>query len=39
MTFLRNKKRSPAWRKFGDEQCQLGGTEPIWKWFAPPIEE
>jgi hypothetical protein len=36
--FLRNRKRSAAWRKYGTEECQLGGTAPIWKWYAAPIE-
>ena len=35
MKVLRNKKRSPAWRALGDEQCQLAGDVLIWKWFAP----
>jgi hypothetical protein len=33
--FLRNQRRHAAWRKFGTAECQPGGKELIWKWFAP----
>jgi hypothetical protein len=37
--FLSNKRRSAAWQKFGDRQCQPGGEVLIWKWFAPLTDD
>ena len=38
--WLRNKRRYPAWRKLGDEQCLPGGDGSVltWRWFLPAIE-
>jgi AAA domain/Bifunctional DNA primase/polymerase, N-terminal len=35
LKFLRNKRRYPAGRGFGDERCQLSGEVLIWRWFLP----
>lgn len=35
LKFLRNRRRYPAGRGFGDEKCQPSGEVLIWRWFLP----